>query len=316
MDNQVLLENIEQQLLELEMLEAMFPGKDELQIDEESTIEDVRNWLLAATNNTNIDFRPPRISFKLCLTFNEPKDNAKKVVDINILFPHEYPSSESPEIYVKSRDGSLNRAHQFHMNEELSNYIKANVILSEVCLVSIISWLNETCPKFIKLSKEDEVTKQSTKSKKVNLDTSSKTSFVRLWIYSHHIYSKIKRKDILDLSNEYQLSGFCMPGKPGIICMEGTESNCNDAWKIIRSWNWKKINVKHEEKEDLESEHCDNESIDKLRRFSGFDEIGFVKNSNTRDYHMDMGEFSKYLDQHRCLYMFKVLFGFEKQNTP
>jgi len=314
MDNQLLSENIEQQLLELEMLEAMYPGKDELQIDEETTIEDVRNWLLAAKNNTNLDVRPPRISFKLCLTFSEPKGNVKKGVDINILYPHEYPSSEPPEIYVKSRDCSLNRAQQFHINEELSIYMKANVILSEVCLVSIISWLNETCPKFIKLSKEDQLSNKSTKSKKINRDNSSNSSFVRLWIYSHHIYSKIKRKDILDLSTEYQLSGFCMPGKPGIICIEGSENNCMDAWGIIRSWNWKKINVKNQEKEDLQSGRGD-ESIDKFRRFSGFDEIGFVKNSDTRDYHMDMGEFSKYLDQHLCLYMFKILFGFEKQNV-
>ena len=44
--------------------------------------------------------------------------------------------------------------------------------------------------------------------------------FCRYWIYSHHIYSKIKRKNILDMSKEYDLSGFCLPGKPGIICVE------------------------------------------------------------------------------------------------
>ena len=65
MDNTLLIENIEQQLLELEMIEAMFPGKDELHIDEESTIENVHKWLKAAKTNTNLDFRPPRISLKL-----------------------------------------------------------------------------------------------------------------------------------------------------------------------------------------------------------------------------------------------------------
>ena len=135
--------------------------------------------------------------------------------------------------------------------------------------------------------------------------------FLRLWIYSHHIYSKIKRKDILDLSNEFQLTGFCMPGKPGIICLEGTENNCNDAWSIIKSWNWKKINIRHQEVEKAEENE---QSINVFRRFNDFQEIGFVKNSDTRDYHMDMSEFSKYLDQNNCLYMFKLLFGFDKQN--
>ena len=54
------------------------------------------------------------------------------------------------------------------------------------------------------------------------------------------------------------------------------------------------------------------ECVDEIRRFQGFEEIGFVKNSDTRDYHMDMGEFSKYLDEHMSTYIFKILFGFEK----
>ena len=44
--------------------------------------------------------------------------------------------------------------------------------------------------------------------------------FARYWIYSHHIYSKIKRKDMLDMAREYDVTGFCLPGKPGIICIE------------------------------------------------------------------------------------------------
>ena len=115
----------------------------------------------------------------------------------------------------------------------------------------------------------------------------------------------------MDLSNEFQLTGFCMPGKPGIVCLEGTENNCNDAWSIIKSWNWKKINVCHQEVEKAEENE---QSINVFRRFNDFQEIGFVKNSDTRDYHMDMSEFSKYLDQNNCLYMFKLLFGFDKQN--
>ena len=67
MDTITIAENIEQQLLEIEMVEAMFPGKEELQMDDECTIEDVRKWMLATTNSKNIEYLPPRISFKLCI---------------------------------------------------------------------------------------------------------------------------------------------------------------------------------------------------------------------------------------------------------
>ena len=37
---------------------------------------------------------------------------------------------------------------------------------------------------------------------------------------SHHIYSKIKRKDLQGLASDLNLTGFVMPGKPGVICVE------------------------------------------------------------------------------------------------
>ena len=36
---------------------------------------------------------------------------------------------------------------------------------------------------------------------------------------------------MLDLSKQHNLSGFCLPGKPGIICIEGIERSV-DAWWI------------------------------------------------------------------------------------
>ena len=127
----------------------------------------------------------------------------------------------------------------------------------------------------------------------------------RLWLYSHHIYSKTKRKNILDLAKDNNLTGFCMPGKPGIVCLEGPLEICNEVWTTIKQWNWKKINVKIQE----EDKHVTD--IETWRKFQKFEEIGFVK-GETRDYHMDMGEFFKYLQANQCEYMFKELFGLEK----
>merc|ERR1712126_151543 len=116
----------------------------------------------------------------------------------------------------------------------------------------------------------------------------------RYWIYSHHIYSKVKRKNILDLASDYCLTGFCLPGKPGVICVEGSPRNCVDWWSLVRSWNWQRINIQiHED--------CDK---NKERIFSTFEEIGVVKNTE-RSNHMDMGEFQKYLENHNCQWVFK-----------
>jgi hypothetical protein len=42
---------------------------------------------------------------------------------------------------------------------------------------------------------------------------------LRLWIFSHHIYSTRKRKLIRDVTQELKLHGFCRPGKPGNISL-------------------------------------------------------------------------------------------------
>ena len=44
---------------------------------------------------------------------------------------------------------------------------------------------------------------------------------MRAWIYSHHIYNKCKRQNIVYLAKASQLTGFLAPGKPGLICAEG-----------------------------------------------------------------------------------------------
>ena len=64
-----------------------------------------------------------------------------------------------------------------------------------------------------------------------NKTSSEQCVFSRFWIYSHHIYNKDKRKSILEWAKELDLTGFSMPGKPGVICIEGPQNNCEEYWQ-------------------------------------------------------------------------------------
>ena len=70
------------------------------------------------------------------------------------------------------------------------------------------------------------------------------------------------------LCSTLDLSGFCQPGKPGIICVEGTTSNCAAWWTVVRNWNWKRLSLKI-----IEEKEVDNE-VSAHRIFNGFAEIG------------------------------------------
>jgi len=65
----------------------------------------------------------------------------------------------------------------------------------------------------------------------------------RIWIYSHHIYNKHKRKFLIDTAHELNVSGFSMPGKPGFVCIEGDETDCDDYWSRTRQLQWQKISL-------------------------------------------------------------------------
>uniref|UniRef100_T1H496 Small nuclear ribonucleoprotein Prp3 C-terminal domain-containing protein n=1 Tax=Megaselia scalaris TaxID=36166 RepID=T1H496_MEGSC len=100
-----------------------------------------------------------------------------------------------------------------------------------------MSWLQDNLEDYIKQDQCSEIT-----SKDEEL-----VDFERLWIYSHHIKSKTKRKNIIQNANELDLSGFMRPGKPGVICVEGLKSNTTEFYKIIKSWTWQKITIRSNE---------------------------------------------------------------------
>ena len=151
---------------------------------------------------------------------------------------------EKPEFYVKSP--TINRSVHSEFNSDLSKYVVSDSMANDgdVCVLEVVTWLQENAKDYIERSKDAQ--KKVEPTTKAN-HAEGEEEFVRYWIYSHHIYSKIKRRDILDLSKEFQLTGFSMPGKPGIVCLEGVSGNVAEAWSIIKSWNWKKINVKLQE---------------------------------------------------------------------
>lgn len=93
---------------------------------------------------------------------------------------------------------------------------------------------------------------------------SDKVVLARKLIYSHHIIAKTKRKAIADLSRDYQLGGYAKIGWPGIIIIEGEESNCDRFIGEIRSMRWQHLVVRGEEIVPID----DDQSLDDFRSFS------------------------------------------------
>ncbi|KAJ9601056.1 hypothetical protein L9F63_000791 [Diploptera punctata] len=290
-DNGNLEEMLRIQLSELEMLQSMFSNPGEFSVYDHSVIADINEFVDGKST-----VYPPQLDFTISLFI----DKAKLEVCVNL--PHDYPANE-PDIYVRS--DKLDRNQQHTLNSDLANYI-STLDRGEICICSAISWLQENASRYHVESNPIANTEPT-----VNLNDENDSNFTRLWIYSHHIYSKVKRREILDLANEFNITGFCLPGRPGIICAEGLARDCNEWWQKVKCMNWKKIMCKKKEITNINSN-----SIDSLRKFPTFQEISFdCGKSKSMEYHMDMGELYRYLAEHNCSYVFKDYFGVDGRTS-
>lgn len=228
---------LSQQLSEYELLKAMYPNQSDIILSDNGVIQELNAFIEGQS-----EYTPSNLDFVVNLVV----DNLKLEIFINL--PISYPNEE-PDVLV--RCNQMNRQEESRLNTGLSEYIKS-IQNGEVCLYSAITWLQDNT----EMLKENDI-----KPGKESVDDnviSAEDKFARLWIYSHHIYNRKKREEIIKKAKEFKLTGFCLPGKPGVICIEGDNSSCNEWWKDIKSMSWKKIIIRKTETIDIEDRKFNN----------------------------------------------------------
>ncbi|XP_077984928.1 RWD domain-containing protein 2A-like [Glandiceps talaboti] len=287
---------LELQLSEVEMLHSMYPKDGEFELDDHLVIADVKDYI----DGKVVDV-PPRISFAVKVSPESDASAGKEDFEIVCSLPHQYPHTE-PEIFV--RHNFFSRQQQKQINDDLNDFI-SSLERGDICITEAIQWVQDNGSKYISPT-ETLVSSQADGYAKPDI---KHTTLTRLWIHSHHIRSKFKRRDLLDMAADMQLTGFCLPGKPGIICIEGYKEICEEFWHRVRRWTWKKISCKHREDTPIESDDG-SKTLKDFRFFQTFEEIAFDAHAfHGRDYHMDLGKFYQYLNEHKCGYIFKILLG-------
>jgi len=289
-----LRENLGLQLSEVEMLRSMYPEEDELKLDDEVLI-DIQEFCSGKTEE-----KPNGLNFSLSI-YPDCESDSNSAIDLSCYFPQDYPIVK-PEFFARSQ--SLNRDVQKELNDDLSSYI-STLDSGELCTLPAIQWIQENGDRYITRSQTERSPSETENNSQCNESKSKKGAvFLRMWLYMHHIYSKTKRKDIIQWASDYNLTGFCLPGKPGVVCLEGDEYNVEGYFSRLRRLNWKKITCRHREKGTA------NKSVNDQRKFNGFVEL-FFEVHGTRENHMDMGQFLHYLEEHDLGYIFQILFGIE-----
>ncbi|XP_033742104.1 RWD domain-containing protein 2B-like [Pecten maximus] len=278
---------LELQLSEVEMLTSMFPSKEEFKMDDPCTVSAVKSFL---DGQIRYEFLHKRVGFSVKVT--PRSSDSKVVVELVCNLPHDYPHV-APTVFTRSP--LMNRENHQRLNEDLNEFIQG-IERGEICMFSVIEWIQENVDQYLVTV---EKKKDSSPIKEVD------TVFTRLWIYSHHIYSKFKRRDIIDWAQELKLTGFSLPGKPGVICVEGYSRSVDEYWQRLRRQNWKRLVIKEKEEQDI-----GDEDMKKYNKFDGFEEKVFdARGGKGREYHMDLGKLFEFLEKRDCRHIFSLYFG-------
>ncbi|KAL7540571.1 hypothetical protein ACHAXR_012541 [Thalassiosira sp. AJA248-18] len=125
----------------------------------------------------------------------------------------------------------------------------------------------------------------NTKSTSTNEEYICCTSTLgRRIIYSHHIIANSKRRDIAELTSQSRLGGYMKIGWPGVILIEGNESDCQMFVDEIKRWRWQQLQVRGEDQLTIP----EGESLDSYRQLPlkfvelGEDDMSLLA-SNCRD---------------------------------
>nr|XP_045006587.1 RWD domain-containing protein 2B isoform X2 [Jaculus jaculus]XP_045006589.1 RWD domain-containing protein 2B isoform X2 [Jaculus jaculus]XP_045006590.1 RWD domain-containing protein 2B isoform X2 [Jaculus jaculus] len=286
------MEQAEAQLSELDLLVSMFPGENELVVNDQLAVAELKDCIEKKT----MEDRSSQVHFTINLSLDVSKP-AMVVFSLSCILPFKYPEV-LPEVTVRSV--LLNRSQQTQLNTDLNAFLKKHC-LGDVCILNATEWVREHASSYV--SKETSSSPSESATQPLDI------FFTRLWIYSHHIYNKSKRKGILEYAKELSLSGFSMPGKPGVVCVEGLQSTCEEFWLRLRKLNWKRILIRH--REDIPFDGT-MEAMERQRKFPNFEEKLFCANP-ARGNHMDFGQLYQFLNAQGCGEVFQMFFGVEGQ---
>ncbi|XP_060689482.1 RWD domain-containing protein 2B [Hemiscyllium ocellatum] len=281
--------NVEAQLSELELLLSMFPN--ELLVDDQLALIDLKEYVQGKI------LIPP--TSRLQYTVQLQLDTPNVVCALSCSFPPNYPAV-IPEISIRS--AALHRTQQAQLNIDLHEYLRQNCC-GEICMLNAIEWIKDHAAKYMRKQTIATENRQPARTKNITC--------TRLWIYSHHIYNKEKRKNILEWAKELSLTGFSMPGKPGVICVEGPQSACEEYWARAKRLTWKRILIRHREDTILDITNIDMETaMQMFRKFTDFEEKIFDVHG-TKGNHMDLGQLYQFLNEKECGDVFQLYFGVE-----
>lgn len=326
------------QLEELEIIASIFCGPREMVIDDPGIIVDMHSFIAGQEQYLN-----RKLDYRVYVTLSGFKERLEVFAEL----PHYYPALELPLVSISYPNITTNQHNRLKcLTEAALNDLQQT---DETFLFQFISWIQDDEKVRHALLNSSPTATAATAAgdtpKRKGSGATVPDKLQRMWIYSHHIKSKRKRSSIIENARDLQLTGFSLPGKPGIICVEGWLKDTQEFYRLLKAMHWQRVQVRLVESADTvegAGGGGGDTDLNAFRKFSKFEEetdFAVVNNNNNNNgptvagggddsnddtenndedlssdqvlLRLNMSTFSTFLEQHKSGHVMSSLFGFK-----
>lgn len=260
MDDDVSDEIEERQLAEIEFLSAAYTPEEAWSSGNTGTSSferQIHRMLNLPSQLDRLDgFIPLELVLRMPLRY--PIDEKYPMtVDASLPSHSCLQAEKANESVITTSAMQLVRKLAFDMLPHLLTVCRASAkeMAGQEALFTVLStadeWIHDDWTNAMQRLKSNNVTSGGATER--SAQTQNSILLERKLIYSHHLMSKSKRRDILSLAKELRLGGYSKIGWPGIIIIEGrADSNsCQLFLSEMKSMRWQYLTVRGEEEENI-----------------------------------------------------------------
>ncbi|GAA5869318.1 hypothetical protein JCM3774_004205 [Rhodotorula dairenensis] len=264
------------QLETVELAQSLFPGDDELVLDEETAahLPTLRAWIeagdaqqddaesdldeLAFTVRLGLDQQDDLTSFSLALSIRLSLWSGEADDDPALALPDgtraaTIRASQPPWMSRTAHDELCTswppaRLHSARLGSDcdtttttLTTTPAASFASNVDLLLATIDHIRSVTPALLPAPADPPApTPRAAGRGKPDRDGADREEY-RVWFYFPSLSSREKRDDMVNWAPEYNLTGFVLAGKPALLCVEGTESNVQAYLSDIKANSWADI---------------------------------------------------------------------------
>lgn len=249
---------LEAQLSMVDLIRAMYPsptGTPDATTDE--IIERVRKLCESSDPPSESSSLPSRFSFDMTIPLNvEGAEALSPEIQISIAVPLTSTDADTTEpppfTYSLRQPVWMSRAEL----AELGSGMPAGDVLGA------FDYIQENAPRYLHNASQSRREGPSQPDKDAG-------PLTRVWFYFPSLSTREKRKDLVSYTTAYDLTGFVLAGKPGVLCLEGSSGNIDGYMNAIKNESWGDIPSHQKKVSERFREECGPAG----RKFAGMSEI-------------------------------------------